>query len=196
MTTDYQQNVLPQLNAWRGQIVKRVPSLSDISPFDLVTDQAGMLKAQQHLNIMIQRYAAADPAPSLEMARQAHELQAKLANLYASMHEAYTEASMTESQRRRTYVPPTITPPQRPGQAYDESVDGPLQKEFLADLEPRLQVWQTGVKKFFTDYKVTDFSAVKTSHELQEAQQAFNQQVMRIYQKIADQLRSASTSVP
>ena len=196
MTADYQQKVLPQLNTWRGQLVKRTPSLSDIPAFDLVTDQAGMLKAQQHLNILIQRYAAADPVPSLEVARQAHELQAKLANLSDRMREAYKEATMEESERRKTYVSTTTALPRMPGQVYDESVDGPLQKEFLADLEPRLRAWQTGVKKFFPEYKVTEFSVVRTSHELQEAQVVFNQQVMRVYQKIAEQIRSASTSTP
>ncbi len=196
ITLDYQQNVLPQLNSWRDLLVKRLPALGDVPPFVSVTDQVGMLKAQQQLNNLVQRYISADATPSPQVARQAHELLAKLANLSARMREAHLEASMAESQRRRTYAPPTMPPIQMPGQVYDESVDGPLQKAFLADLEPRLRAWQTGVKKFFPDYKVTDFSGVRTSHELQEAQAEFAQQYMRIYQKIVEQVRSASASTP
>lgn len=192
---DY-QNLLPQMNVWRSQLVKRTPGVTDIPPFEPVTDQIGIEKARRNMRTLSQQYATGVPNPSPDLARQGHELEAKLMNFSMRMREAYQTASATAIQNRAEAPPVASYHVPRPGQDFDESVDGPMRKDFLADLEPRLQAWEAGVKKFFPDFKVTDFSGVRTSHELQQSQLDFNQQVMRFYRKVTDQVRAASDPTP
>ena len=197
---EYRQTLLPELNVWRAQLIERVPQMrTNSTAFASIVDISGARASQSNVRLLLQQYTASDPRPSPDLARKGHELLARVSVLTDHMQQTMVTASTAASQQRAAYVPPAVPDSATlldSGKNYVEGVDGPMRAEFQADLEPRLRQWQASAKEFFPTFKITDFSDVKTSWEMQEKQIIFNGQIMKAYQAIGEQVRNASGSTP
>ena len=195
LLADYGTNLLPALNRCRAQLTRVMPALSDIPAFEPATDKSDIQKAQAHLLNLLQRYTAGTAQPSPELAREGHELMARLNMLSLNMQQIVVSAM----SKRQIAPPPPRSAPQLPsmlGETYVEDVDGPLRKEFLSDIEPRLMTWQAGVKKFFPDFRITDFSSASTSKQLRDLQLDYNQQYLHVSMELQEQIRNSSSATP
>lgn len=184
------QRLLPELNQWRAQIVKRYPAAADIAPFALVTDKAGLTAELSKSNLLLLQYSRSpNPLPSLVDPNL--PLLTSIRRLAIKLPQAEADARRVQAEKLRASVPPPVVmQPTAPAPA--TGGDDTPRREFFADLEPRAMAWQNGVKKYYPDFEVTDFSGVTTGSELQAAVMKFNGRVMKVSGEVQAQMQSAA----